>query len=173
MNRKILGVSFLQAVIIAAILLVYFQLSSVEMHARLVRSYPFVERPPWYFNLNLFLGTLLLFQAGLFHFLARKFLKTTKEVVVVSSMVFILLGLYPVLSSVPAFFNYVECREVLVQEKNAFDHQGIGECFTFMENAKAFVVIPMFFVYLTILSGINICSGVQGLKRMDRHSSLN
>lgn len=173
MNKRILGVSFLQAAIIAATLLVYFQLSSAEMHARLIRSGPIVEPPPWYFNFYLFLGTFLLLQAGLFHFWARKFLKTAQEVVVVSVLILILLGLYPILSSIPALFKYVECREVVLQEKNAIDHQRFGECFTFMENARAFVVIPMFFVYLAILSGINVYSGIHGIHHLECYNSLN
>lgn len=173
MNKRILGVSFLQAAIIVAILFVYFQLSSAEMHARLIRSGPIVEPPPWYFNLHLFLGTFLFLQAGLFSFWARKFLKTAKEVVVVSVLIFILLGLYPTLSTVPALFKYIECKEVVLQEKNAIDHQGAGECFTFMENARAFVVVPMFFVYLAILSGINVCLGVQSIQHLEHYNSLN
>lgn len=163
MNKRVLGVSFLQAAIIAVVFIVYFQLSSMEMLTR-VRSGPIIKPPPWYFNFSLFLGTLLLFQAELFRFLARKFLKTAKEVVVASVLVFILLGLYPTLFSVTALFKYVECREMFLQAKNGFDHQEFGECFTFRENARAFVVIPMVFVYLALLSGINAYLGIQSRK---------
>ena len=172
MKKRILGVSFLQAVIIAATLFVYFQLGSANMQER-VRGHPIIEPAPWYFNFSLFLGTFLLFQAGTFYFLAKKFLKTAKEVVIVSVLVFILLGLYPVLSTVPAIFKYMECRPVLLNERNAINHEAVGECFTFMENARAYVVIPMFFVYLAMMSGINISFGVFAIRRSDRYNNLN
>lgn len=95
---------------------------------------------------------ILILQIFLTTLINQYFLKSKKQIIFVNLILVVFVIFLMIPSVLPAFLKLQSCRSEAV---NSF-YGPSGECMTFMENSKAFVVYIFGFFYLVFFAAINI-----------------